>query len=386
MRVRRGPVSAPPERRAGFVRGVRARTLGALVLLAMPCALRAQGGVLVQGIADAEFWSTDSNSNLLTRNHGRAGTLGRLLLWGAAEPWRGFVIYAEGEGVGGSAENNLGHVDGSLDEAGVRFTRSPAFVVDVGKIPSPVGTFAARRFSTRNPLIGEPDGYPIEYPVGAQLSGASQHFDYRVAAVSLPVSHPGYVPNPDAALRPALGAGFTPFAGLRIGGSATWGPYLNASLTSSQLAGQSWRHFQQRLFALDLAYSRDYLEVHAEWARGGYDVPGLTDAVTGATWYAEAKYALGPRIFVAARYEDNNYPFIAPVGPTAWIAGLTDFHDSEFGAGYRLSASLLAKLSYRMDHWNITPAQRAFLGPGGHALAVQFSQSFDVLALLDRAP
>ncbi len=44
-----------------------------------------------------------------------------------------------------------------------------------------VGTFAARRFSTRNPLIGEPDGYPIEYPVGVELSGSGARFDYRVA-------------------------------------------------------------------------------------------------------------------------------------------------------------------------------------------------------------
>ncbi len=356
-----------------------------LALAAMPSAMRAQGGFLVQGIADAEFWSTDSNSNLLTRNHGHPGTLGRLLLWGAAEPWRGFVIYAQGEGVGGSAENNSGHIDADLDQAGIRYSPSAAFVIDLGKMPSPIGTFAARRFSTRNPLIGEPDGYPIEYPLGLQLSGTNAHLDYRIAEVSLPVSHPGYVPNPSAALRPAVGAGFTPFTGLRIGGSATWGPYLNQSLTSSQLGGESWQHFQERVLALDLAYSLDYLEVHAEWARDGYDVPTFAEAVTGSTWYAEAKYAFGPRFFVAGRYEDNNYPFIRPVGATAWIGSLTDFHDSEYGVGYRLSASLLAKLSYRFDHWNITPAQRAFLGPGGHALAVQLSQSFDVLALFAQA-
>jgi hypothetical protein len=339
--------------------------------------------VLVQGIADAEFWSTDSNSNLLTKNLGHPGTLGRLTLWGAFEPWRGLVIYAQGEGAFGSAQNNLGRIDADLDQAGVRYTLSPAFVIDAGKMPGVVGTFAARRFSTRNPLIGEPDGYPIQYPVGLEFSGTYKQFDYRLAAVSLPVFHAGYVPIPTAALRPAVGAGFTPFTGLRIGGSATWGPYLNSSFTSAQLAGQSWQHYQQRIVALDLAYSRDYLEVHAEWGQGAYDVPGMADAVTGVTWYGEAKYALGPRFFVAARYEVNNYPFISPAGPTAWIGALTGFFDTEIGVGYRVSASLLAKLSYRSDHWNITQAQRAFLGPGGGALAVQLSQSFDVLGMFD---
>ncbi|HEV8411039.1 MAG TPA: hypothetical protein VGQ30_11040, partial [Gemmatimonadaceae bacterium] len=359
---------------------------GALAILALslmiPVRLFAQGGVLVQGIVDAEMWSTDSGSSLLTKNHARPGGLGRLDLWGAVEPWRGLVIYAQGEGAAGPAQNDRGRADYDLEQAGVRWSPTGMYALDIGKMPDPVGTFAARRFSTRNPLIGEPDGYPVVYPLGAQFSAANTHFDFRIAAVSLPLTHPGYVPDPSAALRPAVGAGFTPFTGLRIGASGTWGPYLNASLPAPLLAGQSWQHFQQRIAALDLAYSHDYLEVHAEYARGSYDVPGFSDPVAGETWYVEAKRAFGPRVFVAARVERNNYPFIAPAGPSTWIGSDTDFDDGEIGAGYRVSASLLVKASYRMDHWYITPAQRAFLGPGGHAFAVQFSQSFDVLAVL----
>jgi hypothetical protein len=295
------------------------------------------------------------------------------------------VFFAQGEAVGGSAQNNQGRVDASFEQLGVRYAPSAAFVLDLGKMPSLVGTFAARRFSTRNPLIGEPDGYPIEYPVGVEVSGTAARFDYRAAAVSLPVFHPGYVPDPTAALRPALGAGFTPLVGLRIGGSATWGPYLNASLAPALLDGRPWQHYQQRIGALDLAYSHGYLEVHAEWAHGSYDVPGFTDAVSGETWYVEGKYALGPRVFIAARAERNDYPFIRPAGPAVWTGRATDFDDGELGIGYRVSASLLTKLSYRADQWHLTPAEATFLGPGGHALAVQVSQSFDLLALFDRA-
>jgi hypothetical protein len=383
MRAPRNPVLSRVERSRRFARaGSRApATLALLALLALPQALTGQGGVLVQGIAVAEAWSTDSGSNLLTRNHGRPSVLGRIQLWTAIEPWRGLVLYAQGEGEGGSAQNDNGRLEADIDQAGLRWAPSTAFTLDIGKMPHPVGTFAARRFATRNPLIGEPDGYPVVYPVGAQLSGASAHFDFRIAAVTLPVSHAGYVPDPGAALRPAVGAGFTPFTGLRIGGSATWGPYLNAGLPASLLAGQQWQHFQQRVGALDLAYSYDHLELHAEWARAGYDVPGFTDQLVGETWYAEAKYVLGPRVFVAARVERNNYPFIQPSGATTWVGRDTDFNDGEIGVGYRFSASLLAKLSYRADRWQLTPDQRAFLGPGGHALAVQLSQSFDVLSM-----
>ena len=41
-------------------------------------------GILVQGIADAEAWKTDSGSILLTRNGGRPSFLGRMQLRGAA--------------------------------------------------------------------------------------------------------------------------------------------------------------------------------------------------------------------------------------------------------------------------------------------------------------
>lgn len=360
--------------------------LAGITLAALPSMARAQGGLLVQGIADVEFWSTDSGSSLLTRNFGHPATLGRLQLWGAAEPWRGVVFFAQGEAEGGSAQNNQGRIDASFEQLGMRYAPSAAFVLDLGKMPDLVGTFAARRFSTRNPLIGEPDGYPIEYPLGVEISGNVARFDYRAAAVSLPVFHPNYVPDPTAVLRPAVGAGFTPFTGLRIGGSATWGPYLNASLPASLLDGHPWQHYEQRIGALDLAYSHDYLEVHAEWAHGAYDVPGFADAVSGETWYVEGKYALGARVFVAARAERNDYPFIRPASATTWTGRPTDFDDGELGIGYRISASLLTKLSYRADQWHLTPAETAFLGPGGHALAVQLSQSFDLLALFDRAP
>jgi hypothetical protein len=362
------------------------RALAFVTLAMFPFALRAQGGVLVQGIADVEFWSTDSGSNLLTRNFGRPGALGRLDLWGAAEPWRGMVFYAQGEAAGGPAQNSTGRIDAGFEQLGVRYSPSTAFVLDLGKMPGIVGTFAARRFSTRNPLIGLPDGYPIEYPVGVEVSGSGRHFDYRVAAVSLPVFHPGYVPDPTAALRPAIGAGFTPFTGLRVGGSATWGPYLNASLPATLLDGQPWQHYQQRIGALDLAYSHDYLEVHAEWARGSYDVPTFTNAVSGETWYVEGKYTFGARLFVALRAERNDYPFIRPASATVWTGRPTDFDDGEFGVGYRVNASLLTKVSYRLDQWHLTPAEAPFLGSGGHALAVQLSQAFDVLALFDRTP
>ena len=339
---------------------------------------KAQGAILVQGIADAEIWKTDSGSILLTRNGGRPSFLGRVQLWGAAELGRRVVVYAAGTAETGNARAESG-ADWYTDMAGVRYTQSSALVIDVGKMPHLIGTFAPRRYSSRNPLIGIPDGYPVQYPLGVQASGALGRFDYRGGVVSLPIYHEGYTPEPTPALRPAFGAGVTPAVGVRIGVSATWGPYLNRDLAPTLLAGRSWRAYSERIFAADAQLSRGYLELHGELARSSYEVPEGTAGirtVRGLTYYGEAKYTLTPRVFVAGRFERNDYPYIQPMSDVAWIANPTNMYDGEAGAGYRLTSRTLLKASVRADRWDVPPEMRSFLG-NGTALALQLSQTFD---------
>ena len=345
---------------------------------------RAQGSpVLLQGIADVEAWSTTSGSNLLTRNGGNPAALARLRLWGAFEPARGWVIYAQGEGRAGSALPVTDSARFYGDQFGVRYAPSRALVIDAGRLPPIVGTFAPRQFSTRNPLIGTPDGYSLEYPMAVEVSGELRHFDYRAAMVSLPASHMNYVPMPTPRLRPAIGAGFTPMTGLRFGGSYTVGPYLNNSYSDAALGGVRWSEYHQRVVAADLAFARGYLETHAEYARGSYDVPRSANPIVGETYYGEAKYTLSPRFFIAGRAERNHYPFIRAFG-TNWVARRTDFADAELGAGFRLTANTLIKASVRGDRWWIQPGAAGFLGTGGQAVAMQLSQAFDVASWFER--
>lgn len=363
---------------------MRPRRRSALAAVAVAVAVfvpvrhaRAQGGVLLQGIVDGEFWATDSVSRLLTRNGGHPGALGRLTMWTAVEPWSGIVLYAQGLVEGGPAQDEQ-ETEVYLDQLGLRYARSPEFVVDVGKMPQVIGTFASRRFSTRNPLIGMPDGYPLRYPAGVQVSGASHDFDYRAAMVSLPVTHPDYVPEPTARYRPAVGGGFTPWVGTRVGASFTRGPYLGRGVPASLLAGQSWDSYDQTVMALDAQFARGYLETRGELGRGTYEVPGQPD-ITGLTYYVEAKYTFTPRVFVAARGERNRYPFIRPPADSTgtWTSALTDFRDGELGVGVRLGARTLLKTSVRLDDW--TASYRNPDGIHGHAFAVQLSRSFDVM-------
>ena len=370
--------------RTDRVRLARAALSALVIGLAPAVRARAQGGgLLLQGIVDAEGWATDARSNLLTRDNGHPAGLARLTAWGAYEPVSKLVLYAEGEVETGNA--TLGReTDVYSHQFGIRYSPSQLAVLDIGRTTPVIGTFAPRHYSTRNPLIGEPDGYSIDYPLAIKLSGESRHFDYRAALVSLPTTHDNYTPEPTARLRPALGGGVTPFVGFRLGGSFTMGPYLNKSLTPMQLGARNWADFDQRVIAFDASFSRGYLETHAEFSQGRYEVPNRAKAITGMTYYGEAKYTFTPRLFFAARAERNHYPFIRPTASgTSWIANLTDFVDGEVGGGYRVTASSILKVSVRGDRWWVRPGG-AFAGRGGRAIAMQWSQSFDALSWFER--
>jgi hypothetical protein len=191
--------------RTDRVRRARVALIGAGVLACVGSRVAsAQGSVLLQGILDGEAWSTNASSNLLTRNVGRPAGLGRLQLWGAYEPLRHWVLYAQGEGEAGNARNSVETHDVYSDQFGIQYSPTQMFVVDAGRLTPLIGTFSSRRFSTRNPLIGMPDGYSLQYPLGVKVSGEMSHFDYRAAMVTLPADHLGYVPKATARLRPAI--------------------------------------------------------------------------------------------------------------------------------------------------------------------------------------
>ncbi|HEX8851010.1 MAG TPA: hypothetical protein VF761_15875 [Gemmatimonadaceae bacterium] len=350
----------------------------AAALMLAPAPARAQERVLVQGVLDLEGWSTDSGSRLLAKHEGRSAALARLCVWSAIEPVSGLVLYLQAEGEGGSAadEASVG-----IEQAGVRWTQSRAFVVDAGMIAPIVGMYPNRHLSTRNPLVGSPDAYAVEYPLGVRISGKTTKADYRVGLVSLPVSNERYMPSPTAAPHVAAGLGLTPAPWIRVGLSGETGPYMNRELGAA-LAGRPWESYRQRVGAADLSLSAGYLELRAEGSRSWYDVPGHTRMLTGSAWYGEGVYTWTPRLYTAIRVERNDYPFLKPFG-TVWPARMARVDDAELGVGYRVGASQTLKVTYRRDRWKVSPATPVAF-PDGHAVAVQLSAGFDLLDALAR--
>ncbi len=350
---------------------MRADRLAAVAALlgAFAPALPAQQWLGVQAVLDVEAWRTGGRSVVLTRDDATA-LLGRAYVFGVIEPRPGLQLLA---GTAAAAATDEREVQLELDHLTLRVAPAALLTLDVGKFALPVGTFAGRRFSPNNPLIGRPDGYPVIYPWGAQLSGRTTRFDYRVALASLPLTSEQYLPAADHILRPAASVGVTPVIGLRLGASWTAGPYLGDGISGDLPPGTQWQDFGERILAADLRFAAGYFELCAELGASWYEVPTYANDVKGTTYYVEAKYAWTPRLFTAARVERNLYAFVRPTGGGNWTARATDFVNTEVGVGFRITARTLVKTSVRWDDWEIAPAQAAFLGEGW-AVALQLSQ------------
>ncbi len=340
-------------------------------------------GFSLEALGSAEAWKTDDGSLLLARNGGQAVVYGQVYAWLAYQPSPRWRFIALGELYTHSGPDS--GLETELQMLSVRWWRSRAVRIEAGRILSPVGEFAARRFANVNPLIGAPDTYGDAYPWGATVSGGIGAFDYTAAAVTLPAVNERYTPAPGARLRPVIGAGLTLSPGLRIGLTATHGSYLGSVDAAQLSSGMTWSHFQQTVAVLDLRYSAGRFDNRAEATWSSYQVPTVTGAVHGFGWYAESRATISPRLFAAIRLEHNRYAFVQPVDPSFWVGAETTQMNGELGLGYRFSSDALLKASVRTDHWPVHE-KAGTLFPDGYALAVQFSLQADLLALVRGKP
>jgi len=339
----------------------------------------AQERWLLQGLFNTELWETDDDSRLLSANEGSQASEGQLTLWLAAELHPSVQLVVIGDVAGGNTEGES-EVVTDLEQALVRYTFGPdrRLMLEAGRLPQSLGNFAARYRADVNPLIGGPSGYTESHPQGIQLAGSVKRLDFTAGYVDRPLVNEGWVPEYDSAFRPTLDLGVTPMVGLRLAAYATQGPYLNEDLPAALLAGSEWDEFDQRVVGFDLHFSRGYLELNGDYNVSSYEVPTYDRLFRGEAYYIEPKYTFTPRWFAALRLEANKYPFIRPED-TGWLARETKFYDFEIGVGYRFGVNSLVKASYRQDFWQVDPSQRSFF-PDGYAVAVQFSQTFDVLS------
>ena len=215
-----------------------------------------------------------------------------------------------------------------------------------GKIPWPIGTWAPRTYSNKNPLVTSPlmyqhhtslrwdevPGSPAELLSaagtgydGADYGGGSGSpgmpivddygWDFGVVALGtvsrfefsggVTNSAPGWgSPGEDVNDGKAtMGrVGFVPTAGLRMGVSAAQGSYLGQWVRFSLPADKTEADYQQSLVMADLAYERGHLELRAEGFSNEWET-AYCGTLKSSGGYAEGRFGFENGIWLAARAE-----------------------------------------------------------------------------------
>jgi hypothetical protein len=270
------------------------------------------------------------------------------------------------------------------------YTPSPERDLHVmaGKIPWPIGTWAPRAYSNKNPLISTPLMYQyhttllwFDFPSSADVllaqAGQGQYganygyagprgmvvvddtyWDVGIVATGslrpLEFAFGGTAGTPgwgetgiDANTgKTVLGRiGFVPAPFLRAGVSAAYGPYLNESLNSTLPPGKTGNDYHQTLFMSDLQLDVSRATVTAEAFTNTWESPAIGDLdVWGG--YVESKVSVAAGLYAAARYDMQRFgDILNSVGEAhTWDRNVNRL---EVGAGYRLDRGVIVKAAWQ---------------------------------------
>lgn len=277
--------------------------------------------------------------------------------------------------------------------------------LELGKVPSPFGTFAERSYPDKNPLIGIPlmyfyhttlrkDVLPVDADDLLAVRGQGQFgFAYPSAAGSgmpgmrgLPTIYDpcwdfgvvalgtwrslegrfgimnGAPSSPEAGTEfngsrvPIARIGWTPVPWLRAGVSGARGAYLSPSSAASLPAGKALDDYRQTALGVDLEASRGWWDIHAELVRNRFETPYITEDPEHVAWYAELRRKLAPGLYAAARWDEMNFGKIEDSSGAMRDWG-QDIQRFEAGVGFWPERQLLLKADLQMHRldgggWN----------------------------------
>ena len=249
-----------------------------------------------------------------------------------------------------------------LYQAGVSYERPgdagrPAMRLEVGYNVSPIGLGIPDTRPSLNPLIGPHLSYvsPMPafdvtvprvsaisqtYPLGAQFTFSSEHWDTRGALVnSAPtrnysLGRPG-LPRQTPAF--VAGAGVTPLTGLRLGVSLAQGNYA----TAAEVTGSAPSDRSVTMVGGEGEYAFGYTKVGGEIVRSRFE--RSVGSAIAYEYFVQGAQTLTPRWFVAARHEST----LAPPLITATVVGSrTRLSVVETTMGFRVTPEVTLRTSY----------------------------------------
>ena len=249
-----------------------------------------------------------------------------------------------------------------LYQAGIRYERpgnpgSLATRVDLGYNVSPIGLGIIDARPSLNPTIAPHVSYvsPMPafdlsvprvsaisqtYPLGAQVTVSSAHWDARTAVINAAPTRNyavGRPTNPRQAPAYVAGAGVTPFIGLRLGISLAHGQYA----TADEVSGPIRSHRSVTIVGGEGEYAFGYTKMSGEIVRSRFE--RLAGTAIAYEWFVQGVQTVTPRWFVAARHEST----LAPELVTATFVGQRSrLAMIESTVGFRVTPEVTLRSSY----------------------------------------
>lgn len=270
-----------------------------------------------------------------------------------------------------------------------------------GKIPWPIGTWAPRTYSNKNPLVTSPLMYQHhtslrwdEVPMtpdallaaagtgyeGADYGGGSGSlgmpivddygWDFGVVALGsvaplefsagLTNSAPGWgSPGEDVNDGKAVmgRVGLVPTAGLRFGVSGAQGSYLGDWTRYSLPAGRTEADYLQTLGMADLAYEIGHFDLRGEAFANEFET-AYCGTLRSRGGYLEGRYGFDSGMWLAVRAEALRHSDLTAGAVTRpWD---DDVDRLDVGAGYRLSRGALLKGAWQRTRLDQADGRQSF--------------------------
>lgn len=260
----------------------------------------------------------------------------------------------------------------------------------VGKIPWPIGIWAARSYSTENPLVGMPlmyqhhttlrfddlppsaealraragrgqygvayasstprRGLPVVYDlcwdVGVALLGSVRPLELAMAVTHGTPGRMNTVSDENKGKSFMGRVGLAPWPAVRLGVSASHGAYLPEALAPLLPPGRRITDYHQELVMADATIEVGPARVVAEGAVNVWETPTVGD-LDLKSWYVETTLGLGAGWWAAGRWEEMQFGDIATsAGSHPWDH---DVARLEAGLGHRPTRAVRLKAVYQRD-------------------------------------
>ena len=264
-------------------------------------------------------------------------------------------------------------VKGDLLQLNLSYARfwshNRSLVVRVGQLSSAFGAFLQRYDSADNPLIGVPSAYGYYYKpvtfqglVGAQVDATVGKLDARAQFVNSSPANRRSIFEHDQYGNWAGGLGYTIRQGLRVGGEAYYGPYLDRQYPFFFPGEANPNELPASGIGLDVEWGWGHWNAWGELQRFQMDYHAIP-IFTQHMGYGEVRRILNPRWYAAAR-----------IGYQRFSAG-PGSQTYEFAAGFRPNIHQLIKFGYTVQQG------ASFPGTQGNIAAIEFVTTFRAISL-----